>query len=958
VLTVGKQIRSGGLSVTEGKSLVDDGLSGRDLVRPANERLHDVVPTALLAQGGIRNGVAAATNVLCPSGRVTSQSGSALHRLVAPNVKSVAALMLRMSLFVACICWTVHEAAIVRASETDLHFLFEPPVATKASSSSGQQAELLRDQFGDPLPAGAIARIGTVRFRHVAAPGISSTVAFGPDGKTIVSSCNLDIVVWEAATGRPLRRLAPQPHLVNYVTLSRDRQTVAALWEGREVRIWDTATGRQLVSWEHIKAWAVVFAPDLKRYVTIERYHIHRLWDAATGKELYRLPGPDEAIQPEPAFSPDGAILAHTDGDKRILLTEVSTGKEIRRFEELPMPPDTLIFSPNGELLVSADYTINRSRPKLKKSVWLWDVATGRKLRRLGNAEEAARPLAFAPDSRTLVSCAGDSRSMIWWDVVTGKEIRRRDDYPGGIKQIAFSPDGKTLAGLGGDHVVRLWDAATGDEILPRFGLEGPVTYVDVSSDGRLVATGGGHGVQLWESNTGKELRRLPGNQDLVGPIALSADGRILVSAASDKTICIWELATGQILRRLRGHQNTIQSLVLAHDGKTLASSSCKNSVRVWDVASGNELRRIPVDFTKWDKFEVTRDHDHFAFSADSRTLITVARSKDSSADNYRTAVCFWDLASGTERQQAINGFIEGLCMAFSPDRKLAAFHRRRQVDGEQIGTISFVELNTGTVIRQIEGPDVWGFWLEFSPDGKTLAVSCHDEPVVRFWEVATGKERHRLTGHAGWIGAIAFAADGNLVVTGSRDTSALVWDLRAGAGGKRPIAAKELEGLWSELGGDEATSAYLAIGKLVSGGAQTTRFLRERMQPVPRVPPERLARLISDLDDAEFSVREAATKELENLRESAVVGLKKALADQPSAEARSRIQLVLEKVEKPGVQPHQLQGLRGIEVLEGIGDREAYQVLANLAKGVEGARLTREAKASLDSLDRRFRSR
>src|SRR5437899_7928536 len=109
------------------------------------------------------------------------------------------------------------------------------------------------------------------------------------------------------------------------------------------------------------------------------------------------------------------------------------------------------------------------------------------------------------------------------------------------------------------------------------------------------------------------------------------------------------------------------------------------------------------------------------------------------------------------------------------------------------------------------------------------------------------------------------------------------------------PPSSKNLEALWLELGTDDKVKAQQAIEALVASPGQTVPFLKERLRAVPQPDARYLAGLIADLGDARFAVRERATRELEGLGESVESVLRKALADSPSAEARSRIKHVLD---------------------------------------------------------------
>src|SRR5205823_1271287 len=133
-------------------------------------------------------------------------------------------------------------------------------------------------------------------------------------------------------------------------------------------------------------------------------------------------------------------------------------------------------------------------------------------------------------------------------------------------------------------------------------------------------------------------------------------------------------------------------------------------------------------------------------------------------------------------------------------------------------------------------------------------------------WDLPTGKEIGRLEGHGGWVLSVAFAPDGKTLASSGIDTTALVWDL-ARIGRTVPKAANlqpaELEGLWTDLAGDDAPRAYRAITTLSAAPEQAVPFVRERLRPVTADDVRQLVRRISDLDSDQFAVRQAAEEEL-----------------------------------------------------------------------------------------------
>src|SRR5262245_51731738 len=96
------------------------------------------------------------------------------------------------------------------------------------------------DRYGDPLPEGAIARIGTVRWRHVGA----LFVAYAPDGKTLVSVARRSLRVWDVSTGRMVREVLTGQETALCAALSRDGRVLALADDEGMVRLYDAKTGK------------------------------------------------------------------------------------------------------------------------------------------------------------------------------------------------------------------------------------------------------------------------------------------------------------------------------------------------------------------------------------------------------------------------------------------------------------------------------------------------------------------------------------------------------------------------------------------------------------------------------------------------------------------------------------------------------------------------------------------
>jgi hypothetical protein len=246
------------------------------------------------------------------------------------------------------------------------------------------------------------------------------------------------------------------------------------------------------------------------------------------------------------------------------------------------------------------------------------------------------------------------------------------------------------------------------------------------------------------------------------------------------------------------------------------------------------------------------------------------------------------------------------------------------------------------------------------SPDGRTLYLSS-DTSEIRAFEVATGKQRRILYGHAGCVRSLAMAPDGRRLLSGSDDAFALLWDTTpAGAAKprKEPLTAAAADGLWSALCGDDAGAAFAAMADLAAAPDLAVALLRRELKPAPAAPTDaELDRAFVDLDSEDFATRERASRRLAEFGELAVPGVRNRLAKAASAEVRRRALDFLGRFDPPAPSPDRLRQMRAVELLERIATPAARDVLSELAKGAAEAPLTLDAAAALERLRRQGRT-
>lgn len=541
-------------------------------------------------------------------------------------------------------------------------------------------------------------------------------VALNQDGTQALSaSSDHTVILWDVASGQPVRRFE-HTSTVRAVDFSPDG-TQALAGDDHQLILWDLVTGEAIHNLYagpglQYQVWSIDFHPTDGRYALAghgprgyitDGYML--LWDLETGEvaRQYDMKSTPYAV----TFSPDGTQALATGytilpgsfdltvDDSFMVLWDLESGEEIRRFVHGWVPLFGTAFSPDGRLAISA---------AADQLIIVWDVTSGEVLHRLGGHSNWIVDAAYSPDGEHLVTAAEDHTLRIWdlrngaevwqrhehitrageirvsadgvlalsgglrdmvlWDVATGDVIHHMLGHTGGVGG-RFGPDGQTLISSSCDQTVRFWNIASGEELrrvftdsciwsmaitpdgrygvmaeappgnmigtekeiqpvmrdletgeaIRRFiGHTGIVVELDISPDGRTLATAAeDNTLRLWDLATGEELRRFEGHDGLVNTVDFSPDGRFILSGSADRTLILWAVETGEMVRRFEGHSLRVRNVTISPDGRTALSTSEDNHIILWDLATGKELRRFKV--LEWGGAEAVRftpDGTHF----------------------------------------------------------------------------------------------------------------------------------------------------------------------------------------------------------------------------------------------------------------------------------------------------------------------------------------------------------
>jgi len=809
------------------------------------------------------------------------------------------------------------------------------------------EAKLARaDRYDDPLPDGALARLGTVRWRHRRA----EWVVYARDGKSIYSA-GLDLRKWDATTGRELRRwnLNLEDNLTGLQDCILDTEHMKLIeFDGTAILLRDihNKIAPLTIKDDRENMESATLSPDGK--LLASRCYgdgSARLWDAATGRELRRL-GKIEttdikgrlAMNHSLAFSPDGKLLAVANEEGIVRIRDVATGEVRRRVRESSKHLNHLVFSPDGKTLAW----------KSDGKLCLWDAIRGgepRRIKAFGEQEGIGYdlPFAFSPDNRVLAS-GQDDGTIHFWQIANGRELRRTPPQPSPVAALAFSPDGReVVAAL--DNALRFWDVTTGAERRLVTGHAGVVASATFSLDGKTVLTSGfDKTVRVWDAS-GRQRHCSTMDQEQPSPAAFSPDGRRFAYTGRDRAIHVGDTDTGRELGRSPPAPfGWPGDAVFIASNTKVAFNEHHSPLRLWDMDTGKvHLRPLPGadDPLGWgSSMYFSRDGSRLAVSRSDRVYLL-------------------EPATGREFSSFKRSIYSAV--AFAPDGRSLITVEWEQLGspfngtgpGRQSLTFRVREVATGQERCQFKSPPTESIdGLAISPDGRLVAFGGGREHSIYLWELATGKQVGRLCGRDHSISALAFSPDGRTLASASGDTTVLLWDVaavaKAAADRSSPLSAQELEKLGARLASDKAAVAYQAMVCLTASPKQSVPFLRDRLRPIAVADARCVHRLFADLDSVEFTVRDTAAHELDRLGERASPILRELLAGKPSLEVRKRVETLLEKWEN---QPLPLETIRAVEVLEQIGNSEARKALESIAAGAAGSRLTREAKASLRRL-------
>ena len=613
----------------------------------------------------------------------------------------------------------------------------------------------------------------------------ASSVAFSPDGKTLVTGNeNGVIVLWDAATGKSTRQLVAkwnppseiprkpgEPTLgpVSNLIFSPDgKMLIAVIYtmydDERIITFWNVTTGQPIAQplLENKLPDDLILSPDRKMLAASEEGDIS-FWNVEKGQFVGQFPlglfeGEPVGLNAfpvvySPVFSPDGKTLAAISSVNTVTFWDVATLQPIGQ----PLMVGELYVENGVERIAYTKDGKNLLTAYPDGTLTSWDLTTRQSVRQLHPLQTSNAYLPngykfiFSPDTSLVAISNGNTINIV--DTQTGQQIiQPLIGNANEIGDMAFSPDGKMLASVGSDGVA-LWDLV-GRQSLGQILADHGGSSMSLSHDGKMLASDNGPSVIIWNIATHKPIEQLgSGNELAFNPVAFSPDGKIL-AAGNGQGMTLWDVATGKLIGMpLSGFDQTF-STAFSPDGKILAFDS-STTILLWNAQTHQRIGE-PL---KGDMGVV----DSMAFSPDGKIF---------AAGGALNPIRMWEVATWQPICQPMMGHSDAVySIVFSPNGKILA-------SSSEDGTIIFWDIATQKIIGLplVLPTNSIPEALAFSPDGKVLVSGNYDN-TINLWNVLTHQPIGQgLAGNDWPVNQVAFSPDGNTLATTS--DKIILWDM------------------------------------------------------------------------------------------------------------------------------------------------------------------------------------
>ena len=627
-------------------------------------------------------------------------------------------------------------------------------VAIAVTSASVLFAAERLDQLGDPLPAGAVQRLGTRRMRYRI-----SDMVYSHDGSKALVVAGKELHVWDLARGErlgaypvsggktSLRTLAVSPD--GRVAVIGDSEGTVSEWDLQEHRVVSQfATGRKATSSRNGLVSAR-YSPDGRRILTLD-YATSTVeeWDKATGKRRIAIEATESKFA-RCVYGPDGTTAfigsqdqAHAHPRHEVYHHDLTTGKLLKALKK-----STIVGVYDMDLSRDGERLLARLRYRATVE---WRLSDYELLHQGFRAPGRPGPsAAYAGDERFLLTGSRDGTVRVW-NRHTGEVVRKWAPHRGWVGKIRVSPDGKWALSYASGHLIVETSIDTGRPRLPWDRHLSSVQALAFAPDGSRIVSGSlDRTIRVWDVSTWKTVRTVPSSSGVTS-VAVSPDGLRMLAGSKDGKVRELMLETGEPTHVLRGHLGHVRAVAYLRAGRALSTAD-DGVVRVWNID-----KEAPVHVMTGHLGGVM----DLAVSPDGKRALSGGRD---------CTVREWDLNTGRLLHTTLAHRGEVHAVAYSPDG-------RHAISGGREGLAIEWSLEDWRACQTFNH----GAWVRdarYVSNGQYVCTAGTDSKVI-LWSRDTGNAVKTLSGHGGSVDAVASSPDNRWLLSAGADTTILVWEL------------------------------------------------------------------------------------------------------------------------------------------------------------------------------------
>ena len=440
--------------------------------------------------------------------------------------------------------------------------------------------------------------------------------------------------------------------------------------------------------------------------------------------------------------SADGKFAAYAISNRVVQVMDLAPGTEVWNFLATEELTTAMAFSPNGNILATGGgYT--------ESTIKLWNVSTRQFIGQLDGHRSWIEWLKFLPDGN-LASASADQTIRLW-DVAARRPLRTLRGHRSEVRSLDVSRDGRTLASGGKDGTVLLWDLASlkasppgWQTIDPKYQ-PGKVRGFEFSPDSRTVAVIEDDAVKLYDT---AKLEPLPapnlGLTNITAQVAFSHDSRLLVAVDAHGRVGVYDLSGRHRVTNFLAHAGPAGLLgsVSERGRQSLLTWGRDNIGREWDFTTWKEISHWPL------RAKAIPPPDIIS-SASASGFLAMKLSDESTIQLFT--------ASEPMERRTLACPFRSVGVALSPDEKTLA-------SACEDGTVRLWDTRTLAGLGMLRGVLLGFHSVAFSPDGKRIAAGSNGKEAIKIWDFDSQEELVTLEGRGSLFYSASFSSDGNML--------------------------------------------------------------------------------------------------------------------------------------------------------------------------------------------------